>query len=489
MISEISETRTLDAAAVLAAARAARAAENQAATEVLVQVVEWARLHQVDDPEDAATWWVGSKTLGQDTGIPLAGDGAPLVSEFAVAELATALGLSAGSGRNLVAQALELAHRLPQTWAQVRSGSLAPWRARRIAEETLVLSAEAAGWVDAQVARFAHKTGPAQTQRLVQDAIARFMPDYAAERREAAAETRYFTIEHNQVSFAGTSRVHGELDLADALDLEDAIAAGAQQLAALGHTESLDVRRSLAAGVLARGDQLLDLGPTTGAGGFETGARTPSSTTADIDAVATVAEPTVVEEVAQQPSRNHLTSTREVVLYVHLSDDAIRRRDPNTPVQVENAGGQLLTAAQIAQWCGLPETTKVTVKPVIDLHQRQAVDGHQVPARIAEHVRLRDKTCVHPWCQRPARRCDLDHIDPYVPIDQGGPPGQTSTDNLACLCRLHHRMKTHGGWNYQMTHPGVFLWTSPHGHRYLRDASGTTDLTPAAVDPPRRRAS
>jgi hypothetical protein len=204
-----------------------------------------------------------------------------------------------------------------------------------------------------------------------------------------------------------------------------------------------------------------------------------------------VAEPTVVEEVAQQPSRNPTgpTSTREVVLYVHLSEDALRAGGADTPVQVENAGGQLLTAAQIAHWCGLPETRKVTVKPVIDLHAHLAVDGYQVPARIAEHVRLRDRTCVHPWCQRPARRCDLDHIDPYVPIDQGGPPGQTSTDNLACLCRLHHRMKTHGGWNYAMIRPGVFLWTSPHGHRYLRDHTGTTDLTPAAVDPPHRRAS
>jgi len=91
---------------------------------------------------------------------------------------------------------------------------------------------------------------------------------------------------------------------------------------------------------------------------------------------------------------------------------------------------------------------------------------------------------VHPWCHRPARRCDLDHLDPYVDRDQGGPPGQTSTDNLAPLCRLHHRMKTHGGWTYTMVEPGVFLWTSPHGHTWLRDHTGTTDLTPPTVDPP-----
>src|SRR5689334_530707 len=137
----VSGIQVVDATGVLAAARRARAAANTAETEVLVQAIEWARLHEVSDLDEAVTWLSGPR--GMDTGIPLAGEGAPLVSEFAVAEFATALGLSAGSGRNLVAQALELAHRLPKTWARVIAGQLAPWRARRIAEETLTLSFEA----------------------------------------------------------------------------------------------------------------------------------------------------------------------------------------------------------------------------------------------------------------------------------------------------------------------------------------------------------
>ena len=169
-----------------------------------------AQLHVVEDLDDAATHWSGSKTMGHDTGIPIAGQGAPLVSEFAVWELAAALSLSAESGRHLVAQALELAYRLPKTWARVQEGSLAPWRAKRIADATLHLNAEAAAFVDVQVAPFAHKTGPAQTQRLVDEAIARYMPDLAAEQRDRACEQRYFAIDHDQVSFAGTSRVHGE---------------------------------------------------------------------------------------------------------------------------------------------------------------------------------------------------------------------------------------------------------------------------------------
>jgi hypothetical protein len=449
-----SGTVDVEAAAVLTAARRARAAANAAEAEVLAQAVEWAKLHEVSEVEEAATWWAGR---GQDTGIPIAGPGAPLVSEFAVAEFATALGLSAGSGRVLVAHALELACRLPRIWARVQSGSLAPWRARRIAEETRSqsLSVEAAAYVDQMVAPFAHKIGVAQTQRTVEEAIARFMPDYAAERRAQAADGRYFTIDHDQVSFAGTSRVHGELDLVDALDLEDAVAAGAAQLAALGNQDSLDVRRAVAVGILARGEHTLDLKPGAG-----------------------------------EPQTPIVKPRREVVLFVHLSEDALRSNDPNTPVRVENAGGQLLTAGQIAEWCGREDTTKITVKPVIDLHQQLAVDQYKVPDWLAERIQLRDKTCVHPYCNRPARSCDTDHIVAY---DEDGPPGQTSTDDLAALCRLHHRMKTHGGWTYTMLEPGAFLWASPHGHSWLRDQTGTTDLTPtpvpAPVDPPHRRTS
>jgi hypothetical protein len=450
MSSGLITTIDVEAAAVLASARRARAAANKAEAQVLADAVQWAQLHEVTDLDDAATWPGGH---GQDTGIPIAGPGAPLVSEFAVAEFATALGLSAGSGRNLLAQALELSYRLPKLWARVQAGQLAPWRARRIAEETLTLTAEAAGWVDGQVAPYAHKTGPAQTQRLVETAIARFMPDYAAERRDRAAEQRYFTIDHDQVSFAGTSRVHGELDLADALDLDKAVAATARQLADLGCQDPLDVRRAAAVGILARGEPPLDL--ATG-------------------------------EVAP---RANGTTGREVVLYVHLSEDALRSGDPHGPVELEDAGGRLLTAAQVAQWCGRPDTARITVKPVIDLNQHHAVDAYEIPDRIAERVRLRDKTCVHPYCHRPARRADLDHIDPYIQMDdpdEGGPPGQTSTANLAPLCRLHHRMKTHGDWTYTIVEPGTYLWRSPHGHTWLRDATGTTDLTPESVDPPAR---
>jgi 5-methylcytosine-specific restriction endonuclease McrA len=169
---------------------------------------------------------------------------------------------------------------------------------------------------------------------------------------------------------------------------------------------------------------------------------------------------------------------REIVLYVHLSDDALRSADPNTPVRVENAGGQLLTAGQVAEWCGRPDTDRITVKPVIDLAERLHSDGYQPSPRLADQVRTRDRTCVFPRCERPARSCDLDHVIPY---DAGG---STSSDNLAPLCRMHHRLKTHSGWTYTVLAPGEFLWRSPYGYTYLRDRTGTTDLTPRPVPRP-----
>ncbi len=67
------------------------------------------------------------------------------------------------------------------------------------------LSPEAAAYVDAQVAPFAHKIGLAQLDRVVEEAIARFMPDLAEANAEKAADGRHLSFHHQQVSFTGTT--------------------------------------------------------------------------------------------------------------------------------------------------------------------------------------------------------------------------------------------------------------------------------------------
>jgi hypothetical protein len=291
---------------------------------------------------------------------------------------------------------------------------------------TLLLSAEAAGFVDRQVAPAAHRIGPVQLDRLVDEAICRFMPAEAERRRLARAEGRYFTIEAQQVSFDGTTAVHGELDLADALDLEDAVQAVAGQLKDLGCPEPLDVRRSLAVGELARRELTLDL---------TTDPPTPKA---------------------------RRRAQRKLVLYVHLSQDAVTAR--------LERGNALVTAGQVRDWCG--EASSVTVKPVLDPAAHDPVDSPVVPLRHRELVAVRDQTCVFPWCTRPARSCDVDHT---IPSARAGP---TCPCNEAALCRRHHRVKTFGGWTYTTLHPGTYLWRSPHGYQYLRDPTGTADLIP-----------
>ena len=236
---------------VLGFIRTRRADANAAEVDVLTAATIWAEQHPVDSIHDAAVW-PGTAEIGGETGLALAGEGAPLVAEFCVAELAVALGVSTDSGRLLMAHGLELKYRLRRLHRRVTAGEVPVWRARRVAEQTMSLSPEAAAFVDAQVAAFAHSIGPAAVDRLVEEAKARFMPDEARADAQNAAERRHVTFHHEQVSFDGTTFVEAELDLADALDLDAAISARAESLAAAGCAESLDVRRALAAGDLAR---------------------------------------------------------------------------------------------------------------------------------------------------------------------------------------------------------------------------------------------
>jgi hypothetical protein len=408
-------TEHIDApAGVLAAVRADKAAASAAEVRLFEGAAQWAAMHPVESLGVAAT------VEGSEGELAIAGPGAPLVAEFCVAELAAALGLSTEAGQRYLGDAVEVRYRLPRLWAQVLAGRVAVWKARRIAQATVSLSAAAAAFFDVHVAPVAHRCSFAQLDRTVEEARARFDPAEAEQRRLRAAEARHFDLELRQVSFEGTVAVHGDLDLADALDLEAAIAAGAARLADLGCTESLDVRRSMAAGALARGDQSLDLS---------------SDVTGDLP--------------DQTAGGTHEGGpARQLTIYVHLGDDAV--------AGVENTRS-VVSVEQVRNWCATAGTS-VTVRPVVDLNTPLHGRGHDPGRRLREQVVLTQPTCVFPHCARPSRGCDLDHIVPY---ESGG---ATETANLAPLCRRHHRLKTHAAWRYVRTGPASFTWTSPHGH-------------------------
>ena len=381
-------------AGLLAAVRFERETADAAEARIMALAVDWAELH----PDD----------------------------EFAVAELAAALRVSTDAGRSLLDEAIELATRLRRTWARVQAGDLPAWRARRVARSTLHLSREGAVYVDRHVAPFAHRIGPAQLDRLIEEALVRFEPDVADQRRLAAADARHVTIHTEQVGYDGTVHVQGDLDLADALDLDAALSAGAARLADLGCTDSLDVRRAHALGELARGtDPSLDL-PGSG---------------------------------------------RDVVLHVHVTPDAITDQPGTHLARVDNTRS-FVDADQVRTWCGTPGTA-ITVRPVLDLAEHLSSTAYETPDRLAEQATHLDGSCVFPWCTRSARRADCDHVQPHA---EGG---STCSCNIARLCRRHHRLKTHTGWTYTVLELGAYLWTSPHGLQLLRDREGTLDVTPS----------
>jgi len=293
------------------------------------------------------------------------------------------------------------------------------------------------------------------------------MPDHAAQAAAEAAEHRHVTFHDQpagQAAYTGTWDLTATLDIADALDLKAAVQAGAAQLAALGSTETLAVRRSQALGDLARHQPTLNLQTPVRRSSED---ETPARCSSDV-------------EIPRVPAR-------QVVLHVHLSHDALKGHDPTARLEHAHT---LITPDHVKTWCGSPDTAKITVRPVLDLAACDEVDSDTVPDRHRDQITIRDSTCVFPWCSRPARPtnphttnpeatgtstghgCDADHIHPRA---RGGP---TCPCNLAPLCRRHHRLKTHTPWTYTTLDPGTYQWTSPHGYHYLKDHTGTHDTTP-----------
>jgi len=66
-----------------------------------------------------------------------------------------------------------------------------------------------------------------------------------------------------------------------------------------------------------------------------------------------------------------------------------------------------------------------------------------------------------------------------IPFNHRDPAagGRTVLENLKCLCRQHHRLKTFGGWHDTQLADGTVIWTSPSGRTY-RTAPAGADLFP-----------
>lgn len=110
---------------------------------------------------------------------------------------------------------------------------------------------------------------------------------------------------------------------------------------------------------------------------------------------------------------------------------------------------------------------RIVTDPITGLIHDVGRTTYRPPAELARYVRERDRTCIRPGCSVPASRCHLDHRRAWAL------GGTTASWNLEPLCEPDHDIKTAGGFRIEMGIEGVYVWTTPSGHRYRRETDGT----------------
>jgi hypothetical protein len=417
--------------------------------ERLVLAERWAMLHVRRQKawEAPRTVRLGAVELGVD--------------EYAAAELGLALELHPLAAQRLMADAVDLKHRMPWVWASVESLELESWVARKIAASTRRLDADQAAQVDAAVAGLLGILSPGRLLGVVEARV--------VEADQAAADRLVEQARRQRLVRLGRDNEHGvrgiaiRADAADALrfyTMTDQIAhlLAANTTSGAEEPESIDELRARAVGILA--NPLLALQVLAGA--EQTNHPTPLSNTGDPgglgEAAGAVCGVGVVEAIAAVATRIRARS----VLYLHLTPETLTGHGVT---RAEQLGA--LTKAQLITLLGHEH---ITITPVIDLRETEASDNYEVPARIAERLHLTKPADVFPYAESLSRTLDRDHTTPYDPT---GPPGQTVVDNLGKLTRRHHRVKTHAGWTVEQQPDGVYLWGTPHGQTRVTDHTGT----------------
>jgi len=442
-------------AALLAAAANADRRVRLAEAEKLDLAARWADANPVTEENPLAA---RLQIRGDDvpTHPGLAG-----VTASAVAELAAQFAVTTHAGTSLVADALELRHRLPRVWDLIMTGQFHLWRARQLAQATTRLNDDAVEWIDRHASIAGLGLGSRQLDELVLRATALHDPD----RLPMPQGDRFVRIEPDRLGVSGTANVDGRLSGLDAADLDAALQAEADALRRAGDDTSLDERRAAALGNLARaalGQSVLpaddDVEPDDGHDSDPDGSR---------------------------PAGPRSRPSRKLSLYAVMSAAALGvgagcQHCAGTSLAAIPDLGALVTPEVIRDWCGNSDL-QVSVTPVIDTSAITFTEAYAPTATQHRQAALQVGSCAFPYCQRPAHpearrsgqadQLDLDHIHPR------SAGGATITGNLAPLCRRHHRLKTFTGWRYvQLSLDGIHLWTSPAGTRYLTTRTTTVNL-------------
>lgn len=452
----------LSAAGLLAEAAQALGVRRAAEVAEIELAVQWAVLH-------------GEPSGERDPMVSPGGEGTPSLREYAVPELAMARETHPATTRTLVADGLDLVHRLPLTWAKVRAGECEPWVARKVAVLSRRVPAADMGVVDRAVAAAIGGHAPATVLELARAKVVEADPEGHAMERERSRHERYVTL--SRADEFGFRHVIARVRSGDAAWL-DAMVDRVADILALehGHDHNRGELRADALGWLARPADLLRLLLD-----HRTDSADPSEDDESADPERPVWAPEhlagTVERLAGMSPRQLAAMHGRGTVFVHVTEESLTRQAGIA--RVEGLGPLLVQSLD-----ELLGHADVTVTSVLDLAGRRRVDAYEHPDRVKDHVWTQTGGDVFPFSPRTATRdrVDFDHSTPYVPPDRGGPPGQTGAHNSGPLRRRHHRWKTYGGYRCRQAGPGRHLWQTPHGLCYLVDHTGTRTLTPEQAE-------
>lgn len=491
------EVAGLDQRATLAGAEACLVTIMTAEAEQLVLAAHWADLHDPGCLPPAETEFEARRRrLDQDYGVQPGGQGTPEVLRSCFAELGLVLHTSAGGAKHLIADVLDLRHRLPRLWAEVQAGRVRGWKARKVAQATRHLPLAVMTQIDLGLDGLVTALPWSRFEAVLDATVMRADPAGAAHVEAEAGSRRFVSLGLDGGRGLKTLIARGEV--LDILTFLAAVNRIADVLEQEGDPDTVQVRRSKAVGILGQPDRALTLltrhqhdDDQPGAPAQTPAAEEPEADEREDDERERETEPEPELEADDPELEPGETGTRSldlaqrvwpqggvasvrVQLYVHLTDAALDGKDPGAVGRVEGAGP--VTVATVRRWLGRADA-KVTVRPVVIPGQAVPVDGYEIPRGTREAVLLRNPASVFPWSWCTERGAvQLDHVRAYLAQRRGGPPGQTSPANLAPLVGTEHQRKTSGRWQERTPAPGVFLWRSPHGWVELVTNQGTFPL-------------
>src|SRR6478752_4173572 len=245
-VREQYEVGDLDPGAVLELARDNERELREREFLKLQLAAHWADLHPATANTGVETF-AGAALLADES---LGGDGTPAVAAFTPEPFALALGMSPSAGAQLIADALDVRHRLPMLWKRVARLAVPAWQARRVARQTHRLPKAAAMWVDEQLTDRT-SCGPVIVDRLVAQAIAAYDPEEHEDLEDQSKAGWEVTLTHPEATdFLGTSHLEATGDTLLLKAFYDQICGIAHQLYLDGDTSPVGVRKVKALGIL-----------------------------------------------------------------------------------------------------------------------------------------------------------------------------------------------------------------------------------------------